>query len=213
MIIGFVMRKGGVGKSTLATHATVYLHDRGEPVAHIDADASLDSSKWLKRMEVDIPVYGSHSVDEIVALARELDSKFDYVILDAPGSNDEAARTLLCVCHVAVMPCGPSYLDMDSLEETLALVKTARALRDGTLPHVFFVGNQTKKRQTLSKELVELIDNKGIPRAKHTVRELTAIEDAPGQDTVVTREKKRAAKNDINAVMEEILAYAKEKAA
>lgn len=47
MIAAIVNQKGGVGKTTLAVHLAVWLHERGLRVAFIDADGQSSSSRWI----------------------------------------------------------------------------------------------------------------------------------------------------------------------
>jgi hypothetical protein len=48
MIVVVTNRKGGVGKSTLATHAAVRLAMTGRPTVLIDADMQATSSRWAE---------------------------------------------------------------------------------------------------------------------------------------------------------------------
>ena len=51
MNIVFANTKGGVGKSTLAVHLAVWLHDQGKKVALVDADKQRSSSPWVTEAE------------------------------------------------------------------------------------------------------------------------------------------------------------------
>ena len=48
--------KGGVGKTTIAVHTAVYLHDRGFKVALVDCDRSASSASWVSEVEPEIRV-------------------------------------------------------------------------------------------------------------------------------------------------------------
>ena len=54
-VIAVVNQKGGAGKSTISVHLARWLLNRKQTVVVVDADAQQSSSKWLDRMEVDIP--------------------------------------------------------------------------------------------------------------------------------------------------------------
>ena len=65
MVILFTNTKGGVGKSTLASHLVLFLHDRGSRVAALlDADQQLSSSEWVSDAEPAITVRQAQEPDK-----------------------------------------------------------------------------------------------------------------------------------------------------
>jgi len=50
LIIGFVNQKGGAGKSTGATHASVWFKRQSYSVVLVDADGQQSSSDWIKHI-------------------------------------------------------------------------------------------------------------------------------------------------------------------
>jgi chromosome partitioning protein len=54
MILALANSKGGVGKSTLAVHLAVWLHEKGRQVAFVDSDVQGSSSAWLQEAAPEI---------------------------------------------------------------------------------------------------------------------------------------------------------------
>lgn len=132
VIIAFLSQKGGVGKTTTATHARDWFEQFGS-VGFIDADAQRSSSKWLSAIspEIEYTVMG-----EARTLLRELPNvkeQFDYVIVDAPGSMEDVSRAILSRCDIVVIPCQTSQLDLDSNDETIEMVEVAQDIRGAYL--------------------------------------------------------------------------------
>ncbi|MEM8784202.1 MAG: ParA family protein, partial [Planctomycetota bacterium] len=51
MIYAVINQKGGAGKTTLAVHLAVWLHDRGHRVAFVDNDPQASASGWIAAAE------------------------------------------------------------------------------------------------------------------------------------------------------------------
>ena len=76
MIIVIANSKGGVGKSTIAVHLAVWLHEQGHSVILADCDTQHSSSDWLKEAVPEIKTVRLGSpdqiLDELPQLAREI---------------------------------------------------------------------------------------------------------------------------------------------
>ena len=90
MIILIGSIKGGVGKSTLATNIAVALAQREKNVCIIDADRQKSSVNWAedRRNAGFLPEIACITeYDRIKEIARELDGKFDFTIIDCQGRD------------------------------------------------------------------------------------------------------------------------------
>ena len=54
-IVAVINQKGGAGKSTISVHLARWLYQQQESVLVVDADAQCSSSRWLDRLEQEIP--------------------------------------------------------------------------------------------------------------------------------------------------------------
>jgi chromosome partitioning protein len=206
MLIAMVNSKGGVGKSTLAVHFAVWLHDSGHRVILLDCDLQRSSSQWIAEAEQGVRVEVYHSEDEVIEQAPILQREADIVIADGPAGLKELTRALLLVADVALIPCGPSVLDLRAASEAIRVVKQAQSIRGGT-PEAKLILNKVQPRYRLSRELQDASRSFDIPAASHAVGLRQAYADAVGQGTVVWRmgTAAKAAAEELNALFLELV--------
>lgn len=204
--IAFCNQKGGVGKSTLAVHAAVWLHDQGLRVALLDTDVQRSSSQWIGEAEPGITIRTAHTPDDCLTAAQELLAEHDIVVGDGPGGLDEISRTLLLLADLAVFPISPSILDLRSVSQATTVLRYAQGINRGR-PDGRLVLNKIRARDTISRELREAAPNLGVGVAKTAIRDLQAFRDAAQQGTVASRMKRKGeeAAKDIEDLCRELL--------
>jgi chromosome partitioning protein len=207
MMIVCANSKGGVGKSTLATHLAVWLFDQGFQTALLDTDKQRSSSQWIAEVEPKITVRVADTPEECLLSARELISSHDFVIGDAPGGLEDLSRTLLILAQLAIFPISPSILDVRSVAGATTVLRYAQGINNGT-PEGRLVLNKMKTRDTISHELRDNAPKLGLQVASNVIRDLQAYRDAAQQGTVVGRFGRKGAQAaaDINALFSELLA-------
>lgn len=185
MLIALANSKGGVGKSTISVHLAVMAHERGRKVALIDADAQESSSRWIKDLESPFPVHRLQTPDDVIEHADEIVRGFDLVIADGPAGLSEVTRALLMVADLALLPCGPSALDLRALQDALRVVGQARKIRRGA-PQACVIPNKLQTGYRLSHELLDAAGRLSVPSLEG-LKLRQAYADAAGQGTVVWR--------------------------
>ena len=185
MIIALSNSKGGVGKSTLAVHLTVGWQEQGSRVALVDADAQGSSSRWLEETAPNVPVFRLQTPDDVLEQVPEIAGRFQRVVIDGPAGLSEVTRAILLVTDLALLPCGPSALDLRAVQEALRVVRQAQHIRHGP-PEPLLVPNKLQVQYRLSQELLETARSLGIPSLPG-LRLRQAYADAAGQGTVVWR--------------------------
>lgn len=191
MITAVTNQKGGVGKSTLAVHAAVWLAEvRGAKVALVDADAQSSSTQWLKEAAPGLPVSRLATAEDLIEQLPILGAQFDHVIVDAPGSLAEATRAVLFRADLALMPCGPSVLDLRAAHDAIRVLRQVQSIRNGP-PRALFVPNKLQVQYRLSREFLDTTQALEIPTAS-ALRLRQAYADAVGQGTVVWKMGKGA---------------------
>ena len=207
MVIALSNSKGGVGKSTLAVHLAVSWHEQGRQVALVDADVQGSSSLWLHEAAPDLPVFRLQTPDEVLEQAPPLAAKFERVVIDGPAGLSEVTRAILLVADMALLPCGPSVLDLRAVHEALRVVRQAQQIRHGP-PAPVLVPNKLQVQYRLSQELLETAKSLGIPSLPG-LRLRQAYADAAGQGTVVWRLGPRgeAAATELKSLFQEPTAY------
>ncbi len=185
MIVALTNSKGGVGKSTLAVHLAVLWQDQGRNVALVDTDVQASSSVWLQEAAPALPVFRLQSPDDVLEKIPEIAQRFERVVIDGPAGLSEVTRAILLAADFAVLPCGPSALDLRAVNEALRVVRQAQQIRHGP-PQAWLLPNKLQVQYRLSKELLETVQALGVPWLPG-LRLRQAYADAVGQGTVVWR--------------------------
>jgi len=174
--------KGGSGKTTTAMHIVVALLKSGFRVASIDTDSRQRSftryienrARWSERkgLKLELPTHhvvplgDGATISEIeeqqfasyVEVIDRVETMFDFVIVDTPGSNAHLMRVSHAMADTLVTPVNDSFLDLDVLgridPQTMSfiapshyteLVRAAMAERrliDGQVPDWVVVRNR-----------------------------------------------------------------------
>ena len=121
-IICVANRKGGVGKTTLATNLAVALNNKGKSIL-LDADEQQSAFKWANQRE-DIKCIAVHS--NLLEKLEELDNQYEYILIDVAGRDSTIFREALLVSDTLVVPTQPSLLDLDVLSYMQEKVKIAK---------------------------------------------------------------------------------------
>jgi len=182
-------------------------HEEGRRVALVDADIQGSSSLWLHEAEPQLPVFRLQTPDEVLEQAPPIAAKFERVVIDGPAGLSEVTRAILLVADTALLPCGPSVLDLRAVHEALRVVRQAQQIRQGP-PVPLLVPNKLQVQYRLSQELLETAKSLGIPSLPG-LRLRQAYADAAGQGTVVWRLGPRgeAAATELKSLFQELTAY------
>lgn len=185
-IIGFLNQKGGCGKSTTSVHFAYWLaSQRDEPVFLVDADGQGSSSRWIASLSQAIPCEAIQTADDLLEQIPVLAGEYRYVVVDGPANLSDATRAILLSVHLAVLPCQPSGLDLQSAFDSVRLVKQARLVRQGPPKAAVFLSRAikgTKLKLETAKALSKLPDVKLLQTEVH---QRQAIADAFGQAVTV----------------------------
>jgi chromosome partitioning protein len=206
MNIVFANTKGGVGKSTLAVHLAVWLHDQGMKVALLDTDKQCSSSQWIAEAEPLVTVRKAATPEECLSEVRKLAGSHDFIVGDGPGGLDDVSRTLLIVADLALLPISPSILDLRSVQQATGILRYAQEINGGR-PTGRLVLNKMRTRDTISRELRLAAPELGVDVAANVIRDLQAYRDAAQQGKVVTRmiRKARHAADEMETLFAELL--------
>lgn len=208
MVTALVNQKGGVGKSTLSVHLAVWFSEHGRKVVLVDADAQGASSVWLKEAAPEITIVRLQTPDDILEQIPKLQAEADEVVVDGPAGLSELTRTILFVTEFAILPCGPSVLDLRAVNDAIRVVRQVQTIRKGP-PRAVLVPNRLQVQYRLSQELLEASKGLEIP-AVGGLRLRQAYADAVGQGTVVWRMATQSARDAAAEVQElfiELFAY------
>lgn len=207
MLIVFTNTKGGVGKSTLASHLAIWLFDLGYRVALLDTDEQQTAAQWVTAAEPSITVVAAHGMDDIRKARTDLLASHEIVVADSPGSGGDASHTITLLADVAVIPLQPSKPDVRAIRDALKFVRLAQEMSGGQRPKTSVVLTFTAKADVQTRKLRSQLEQLGMPVAKAEIRRLNAFRDAC--DTAVTRSvtrEGRDAARDLEVLYRELLA-------
>lgn len=161
IIISFVQRKGGVGKTTLAVSVASELRRRGAHLALIDADPQHSACKWAELGHLEFPVYEMALADNPVTQWAETVRKVPYrcLIIDS-SPNERSVAAAMALATIGVVPCTPSGLDIDATVQTLQIVRAVRQRRRAPL-NVVLVPNRVDLRTLEGRQIVEELHDMG----------------------------------------------------
>lgn len=133
MIIAIGNQKGGVGKSTLATNLAVSYRHVGWSVIIVEADPSVRTvSLWGQdRTEQDLgPISVIRQQGRLTALLRDLNDRYDAVLVDLPGKDSQELRTAFLAADLALLPAQASQADVDATVEMREILDDAQDMND-----------------------------------------------------------------------------------
>lgn len=183
MIVALLNQKGGVGKTTLATHLAGELSNGGKQVTVIDADPQGSALDWSQKRSQG----GGRRRFGVVGLAREtlhqevpeLAQRTDYVVIDGPPRVTALARSAILAADLVLIPVQPSPFDVWASSEIVALVNEARIFKPWL--KAAFVVNRCIVRSVIGRELRDALgeqDTQPLPVLASTLSQRVVFAEA-----------------------------------
>jgi chromosome partitioning protein len=211
MILSIVSRKGGVGKTTLATNISTCLVLNHKDVLIVDSDKQHSASNWaLERSEQELPkINWTQQHDNIAVSLRDFQSRYEYVIVDAAGRDSMEMRSSMLVADALLIPCRPAQFDLDTLPYMVELINQARMINPNLLAYcVISMSPGTSKGDT--RDAIKFIKQYSEMQLLETVigdRKIYRDSSACGMGVVELQAKTasdNAGKEEMNSLMGEL---------
>lgn len=132
MIVLIGSQKGGCGKSTIAINMAAYFAKKNEDVVLVDADPQQSSANWVAdREQTNLPkVHCVQRYGDIKSTLTDLNTRYDYVIVDVAGHDSKELRTAMLVAHYLVVPFRPSQFDLDTLPHLCEVIDQVQSFNE-----------------------------------------------------------------------------------
>lgn len=148
-------RKGGCGKTTLASHLAVEAGRAGAgPVAVVDLDPMGGLSGWWDARHAAEPILARVETTLADTLDALRDGGIKTVFVDTPPSVGPEVATAIALADIVLVPCKPSPDDLRAVGRTVEAVTMAGK------PMVFAI-NMTKPRTRLTAEAAVALSQHG----------------------------------------------------
>lgn len=155
--------KGGVGKTTIATHLAAQAAQAGQRTVIVDADPQGSSTRWAQRRAglangAVLPIDGTKRNWQ-----KLIPDDTQRVIVDgAAGAMAADLEAFLDQAHAVVVPVLPSALDIEATVPFLNSLGKHPRVRKGQLP-VALIANKLKPWTNASQQAVAVMNEWSIP--------------------------------------------------
>lgn len=151
--------KGGVGKSTLATHIAGYYASQGHRVVLGDADRQQSAQCWRQLRPDHLAPVGAWGISADAILRPPSDAT--HVVLDTPaGLHGWRLTDVLHMVHKVVVPLQPGLLDMQATRDFMEQLHQYRQL---SRLQVGLVGMRVDERTVAAQQLHRFMETLDFP--------------------------------------------------
>lgn len=137
MVIAIVNEKGGSGKSTLAINLSSKFKQEGKDVILIDSDPQRSIEHFLNFRDenLELPFNSLSKLGDTLAKEiKNLQEKYDMVIIDTGGRDSKEMRQALIIADLVIVPIVPSALDISVFEKMIDIIEEAKIINESLTP-------------------------------------------------------------------------------
>jgi chromosome partitioning protein len=209
LTIAIMGSKGGVGKTTLALHSAIEADRIGlGPITIVDTDPQGSCVKWARRRMIRTGRISPAAISAdpstlmrsgltLADVLNDLRLEGDQtVVIDTMPRHAASCAEIAHLCDVALIPCGPSILEIETVATTVALLRAA-----GTPAGI--VLNQARPRSAVTQLAMEQLAEHGLPVCPTPITRRASLMDALSDGRSVHDAKPR----DVFAQMEISLVF------
>lgn len=185
-VITVANQKGGSGKTTISMNLAAAFARRGYKVLVIDADKQNSAVLWSSNADGNFPATvvnlaeNKNIHNEVMRMAKD----YQFIVIDCPPAADSPVSIrVMPVSDLVLVPLVPAPIDMWATTALKLAVDQAQALN----PHLAarIVMNRCQMRTRLTREVLEVAKDIGIPVLSSLIRQRVAFSEMPGAGATV----------------------------
>jgi chromosome partitioning protein len=178
-VIALIGTASGTGKTMASILLASEWVRQNKKVLLLDADPIGSATIWARRATD----WGEHvpafeSFDEALARASiaALEAAHDFVLIDAPASEDELNHRVIGMADLVLIPCRARWNGVESLAEAAALISTARA-QGATFDAAVLISRRSLTTQ-IDPDIQADLDAVGLPVLETRLHQRVILEQA-----------------------------------
>ena len=163
-VITITSRKGGCGKTTIATALAGGQAADGIDVGLLDADPNGSAHRWATKVYDGPPIaaYAEADAERLADLLPELAARHALLICDTAGFGNQAATVCIAAADGVLVPVTPGESDVVEAQRTVAyVVGLGRSTRRPIPARV--IANRIRRATTLSRHVMSELSAIGLP--------------------------------------------------
>jgi chromosome partitioning protein len=171
-ILTIASRKGGCGKTTLATAVAAALAAEGVSVGLLDADPNGGAYRWATTIYdgATVAAYEEPDKDRLADLLPTLAERHAVVIADTAGFGNQSATMCMLAADAVLVPVTPGEGDVVEARKTVAFVEGLARSARRQIP-IRVIANRVRRGTTLSRHTLAQLDELALPRLQSALSE------------------------------------------
>ncbi|HNZ54052.1 MAG TPA: AAA family ATPase [bacterium] len=214
VIISIANKKGGVGKSTIATNLACFFSSSGKSVVLIDADEQ-KSSMYFQELRPDTAKqFQTVSITTRTILREAEKFNADYVIIDVPAKDSPVSRAAIAAADRVIVPVQPSQYDILASEDTFRLLDEVAAQKQNfkfaVIQNMVLSNPKVKITGEVSEVLKDMAKEFGLHLFNSVLYMRIAYKDSAEKGLSVAEmkgEKYTKAEEEFNSFYKEVLKW------
>lgn len=196
-------RKGGVGKTMLATNLAVALSNKGKTLL-VDTDEQGSADAWNKYRTSKLDAV--NVFDGLIDALEPIYQDYDFILIDVAGRDSKMLREALLICDKLVVPTQASLLDLEVIPYLYQKVQEVK--KDNTDLQAYVVINKAPtnpKNNEIAEAKAYLADYPIFKLTNTVIHDRKQFREAIVESLSVTEMGSSKAKDEMNAFLIEIL--------
>jgi chromosome partitioning protein len=175
MVLTISSRKGGCGKTVLATILAAILSEEGIDVALLDTDPNRTAYRWAtETRSPPITGYAEADAERLADLLPGLAERHGVLIIDTAGFGNQAATVAAAGADMVLVPVTPGEGDLVEAQRTVSYVEGLARSTRRAIP-VRVIANRIRRNTTLSRHVLTELETLKLPRLQTALSEAVSF--------------------------------------